>query len=588
MPSLKSASMFSGRLLPALRINQSGESMSTRSFTQHKRSLIAAAALALIASSAMAEIKESYLEFDGGPQFLGADDGLARAQQALNASTGLLGGWRGQANAVSAVNLGFKGVSQYDLRAILGFSFLPPDTMGAIGATQFMETTNGVYAIYNKADGALQSKVDARVFWAAAGMADGSGLNGDARVMYDKPSQKWIALQFGKSVADIQIAVSTTSNALGAWRSTKFTGFAGGIADYPTLAIDSKAVYIGTNNFNAANNFAGTTLNVIARSDLLGAAAPTTASLKQFVTPLAGGEDRGFAIQGVNSTGPNAGRIIAASLFSNDSIRYNVTNPGTAGATTGPVTLLGLTNYANNGGGRQPDGTRNIDTLDQRIGASAWEQNGKIYAVYTATQVGGTHTEVRWVVTNAATNAVIQEGAIGDPNYDFYEGSLTVNSSGQVVIGYNRSGFSAVDGKVSFFARSYNSDAAGKLVQTNELLLHVSPVGNYHNGSAEGQPAAGRQRWGDYSAVTLDPTNDQSFWAIGEYAELWNNAAGCGAAVPAIPGCTLSGGSSWGTWISEIRLDPVGAVPEPETYALMFGGLLAMAAVVRRKKAALV
>ena len=374
---------------------------------------------------------------------------------------------------------------------------------------------------------------------------------------------------------------------MGPWRSTKFTGFAGGTADYPTLAIDSKAIYIGTNNFNA--NFAGTTLNVIARSDLLGAAAPTTASLKQFNTAFPGGGDRGFAIQGVNSTGAAAGRVVAAALFANDSIRYDVINPGTAGATIGPVTSLGLTNYKDsNGPARQPDGTRNIDSFDQRIGANAWEQNGKIYFVYTATAVGGDRTEVRWVVTNAATNAVIQEGAIGDASHDFYQGSLTVNSSGQVVIGYNRSGFSAADGNVSFMARSFNSDAAGKLVQTNELLLHVSPVSDYHNGSAQGAVASGRQRWGDYSAVTLDPNDDQSFWAVGQYAELWNNAAGCGAVPGGVPGCTLSGGSSWGTWISEIKVDAVGAVPEPETYALMFGGLLAMAAVVRRKKAALV
>jgi hypothetical protein len=82
--------------------------------------------------------------------------------------------------------------------------------------------------------------------------------------------------------------------------------------------------------------------------------------------------------------------------------------------------------------------------------------------------------------------------------------------------------------------------------------------------------------------VTLDPTNDQSFWAIGEYAEVWNNAAGCGAAVPAIAGCTLGGGSSWGTWISEIN---VAAVPEPETYALMLMGLAAVGLMKRRKAA---
>jgi PEP-CTERM motif len=538
-------------------------------------SLVAGAALLLIATSGYAQIKAEYAVFDGGPQWLGDDDGLP----GMKGSTGPVGGSAPGATmtpslgATAWVGISIKGVSQFDLRNILGGSFIPPDTMGAVGTTQFMEMTNGVYAIYNKSNGALQSMLDARTFWTNAGAT--GGLNGDARILFDKPSGRWIALQFGASVADIQIAVSSTSNALGAWQSTKFTGFAGGTADYPTLAVDAKAVYIGTNNFNASNNFAGTTLNVIARSDLLGPGAPTTASLKQFVTPYTGGAsdvDRGFAIQGVNSSGRNTGMVMAASLFQNDSIRYTISNPGTAGATRSAVTFLGLDDYGSTSNARQPDGTRNIDPLDQRIGSSVWEQNGKVYAVYTATPVGGDHTEVRYVVTDAKTNAVIQQGSIGDPSYDFYEGSLTVNSSGQVVIGYNRSGYGA-DGRVSFFARTYDSDGSGKLVQTNELLLHVSDVGNYHNGSVEGAAAVGRQRWGDYSAVTLDPTDDQSFWAIGEYAAEWNNAAG------GHPGG--SGGSSWGTWISQVTL----AVPEPETYALMFGGLLALAAYTRRRSA---
>ena len=489
--------------------------MSTRFMKQGRRSLLAAAALAVIASSAMAQVaKDAYTDFEGGPLWLpGATDGLSGPQIVPQVS---VSSSKGVPQNLSAASVGnsFKGVSQFDLRGILGGSFIPPDTMGAVGATQFMETTNGVYAVYSKTNGALQSKVDARAFWAAAGMTDGSGLNGDARVLFDKPSQRWMALQFGASLADIQIAVSNSSDALGGWKSTKFTGFAGGafggIADFPTLAIDTKGVYIGTNNFNCNNSlcnafsFAGTSLNVIARSDLLGSGAPTTASLKQFNTSLASGVDRGFAIQGVNSTGPNAGRIIAAALNANDSIRYNVSNPGTSGATLGPVTNLGLTNYANaNGGGRQPDGTRNIDPSDQRIGSSAWEQNGKIYAVYTATAVGGDHTEVRYVVTNAATNAVIQQGSIGDATHDYFEGSLTVNGSGQVVIGYNRSGSQTTDlngdgkadGNVSFMARTFNSDLAGNLVQTGELLLHVSDVSDYHNGSVQGAAAVGRQRW---------------------------------------------------------------------------------------------
>ena len=381
----------------------------------------------------------------------------------------------------------------------------------------------------------------------------------------------------GANFTDIQIAVSATSSATGAWSSTKFTGFAGGTADFPTLAIDSKGVYIGTNNFTAANAFAGTTLNVIPRNDLLGAGAPTAANVKQFVTPNS--VDRGFSIQGVNSTSAVGGRVMAESLFQNDSLRYNVNNPGTAGATLGAVTALGLTNSGPSHMAAQPDGTRNIDTFDGHIGASVWEMNGKIYAVYNATPVGGGNTQVRFVVTNATTNAVIQEGTISDPNFDFYQGSLTVNSKGQVVIGYNRSGFSKVDGKISFMARTYDTNGSGLLVQTNELLLHVSDVGNYHNGSGEGFAALGVQRWGDYSAVTLDPNDDDTFWAIGEYAAEWDNAAG------GHPGG--SGRSSWGTWISAINLAatiPLPApIPEPETYGLMLASLAAMGFVMRRK-----
>ncbi len=563
---------------------------STRNTSQRKFSVLAAAAILAFSSSAMADVKESYLEYDGGPQWLGADDGLG------NLSAGLTSNRAGSGNTSlpSSVGLSFKGVSQFDLRNLLGGSFLPPDTMGAVGATQFMETTNGVYAIYSKSTGALQSMVKADTFWTAAGAT--GGLNGDARVLFDAPSQKWVALQFGAALTDIQIAVSTTSSATGPWQSTKFTGFAGGafggIADFPTLAIDAAGVYIGTNNFTCTNagcttsSFSGTTLNVISRADLFGA-APTAANVKQFATPFTGVSppdvDRGFAVQGVNSTGATSGRVVAASLYTDNALRYNVVNPGTAGATLTANSTLTLTAYqASNVKGSQPDGTLNIDTGDQRIAGNAWEQNGKIYFVYTAQSVGSNHTEVRYVVSNATTNAIIQQGAINDPNYDFYQGSIAVNASGQVVIGYNRSGTSAVDGQVTLFARTYNSDAAGNLVQTDQLLLHVSPINDYHNGSVQGAAAVGRQRWGDYSAVTLDPNNQQSFWVIGQYAEVWNNVAGCTPGNP--PGCTQTNGSTWGTWIADINV--AAAVPEPQTYGMMMLGLLAVGGMARRKAAA--
>ena len=83
-------------------------------------------------------------------------------------------------------------------------------------------------------------------------------------------------LSFAAGVANIQIAVSDTDNAASTWKSSVFTGFAGGTADYPTLALDDNAVDIGTNNFNSSGSCRGTTLNVIPLSSLVNGGAPTT------------------------------------------------------------------------------------------------------------------------------------------------------------------------------------------------------------------------------------------------------------------------------------------------------------------------
>lgn len=559
-----------------------------------KTSLFAAAALALLASSAAARTNDpGYLQYDGGAQLLGPDDHPATTSSTSPFSGGAGSFASGGSKyfsgnpAAASVGLSFEGISQYTTRNLNGgFSFIPPDTMGAVGATQFLETTNGGIAIFDKATGAPQQVISDGAFWAAAGQPTGTypnGLplaNGDARVLFDSRSQKWIAESFGANLDTIQIAVSTTSNALGPWKSTSFTGFSGGIADYPTLAIDGKAVYIGTNDFTAGGNYAGETLNVINRKGLFGA-TPTTASLKQFYTPLSAiisGADPGFAIQGVNQIGNNdAGRILSTSIQGPDLIRYDVNNPGKSYATLSQVSYLGTTPYDANSPGRQPSALnpRVIDTLDDRVSSAVWERDGLIYAVHTVTPTGTDHTAIVWTVSVAATNKLVQEGTIGGngDGFDYYQGSIAVNGSGQVVIGYDRSGSDPADGNITFFAQTFNPLKDGSLVNTGTYLLHVSPTDDYHNGSLDGQVATGRQRWGDYAQVTVDPNNSESFWAIGEFAREPNDAQN------GHPGGT--GGTRWGTWIADLNLT---AVPEPGAWALMLVGFGLVGASARRAR----
>ncbi|MCV2370551.1 PEP-CTERM sorting domain-containing protein [Roseateles oligotrophus] len=558
-----------------------------QSTSKYRLASLAVAVLTLVASQAQAQVAKPYFEFKKPKAVLSSLDvsvgDITPASQVFNAS--------------GAYVMGFEGISQYDLTA-LGKNAIPPDTIGAVGANQYMTTTNGVYGVYDKFTGVRTSRVTDTAFWAAAGQV---GASGDSRVMYNSTANRWIAMSFGANVKDLQIAVSDTSDALGSWKSTKFEGYAGmgfgGTADYPTLALDRNAVYIGTNNFapataGGANSFRGTTLNVIPLNSLF-SAAPSTENMTRFFTPYDGAPgainaDRGFAIQGVNSNkAGSSGKVLATSLFNADTMTYKVNgllpNSATAASLSASVGI-GEKGFESPSDAHQPSvaiaANRNIVAAgDERTSSSIYEANGRIYMVKTVDPtVNGVADEsrIRYTVLDANTNAILDQGDIGQAGYDYYQGSIAVNDAGQVVIGYNRSGLDALTGKISFMGQSFSTGVDGHLIsKSGELLLKESLTDDYHNGSVFGQASVGRQRWGDYSSVSVDPTDSSKFYLIGEFAREYNNDAG------GHPGG--SGGSRWGTWVAVIDAN-VAAVPEPSTWLMLVCGMSAVGFVANRRR----
>ncbi len=499
----------------------------------------------------------------------------------------ILDGGSGALSSSPSLGVGFEGQSAYDSVRINGFRYNPPDTNGAIGTTQYFELINGVYGVYDKTGVKLGEGSDDDFWTMKAGR---SGSFGDARVLFDRNTSRWVAIGLNDDVSKINVAVSDTADALGGWKGSTFQGFTpGGTADYPTLATDGKAFYIGTNNFNPDNTYGGTTLNVISRSAIFGATGPNLSGLQSFVTPylpvVADDLTRGFAIQGVNGAKGN-GKAIAANAYSNDIVIYDIFKPGSGAATLGASTFasdVGGQSYESPGAARQPSGfdgnpSRVVDALDDRISSAAIEVRGKIYAVHTVTPDGSDHDAVRIVVFDAVTKALLSETDISDPNFDFYQGSLSVNAAGQIVVGYNRSGFSALDGRIRLYARVYLDNGSGLLTQKgNDLFLKESDTDRFVTGVLYGSdPSAARQRWGDYSTVTIDPTDIHSFWVIGQFAREFNRPQ------DGHPGG--AGQSRWGTWIASIN---VGSVPEPQSWAMLIAGFGLTGATLRRRRAAI-
>jgi hypothetical protein len=129
--------------------------------------------------------------------------------------------------------------------------------------------------------------------------------------------------------------------------------------------------------------------------------------------------------------------------------------------------------------------------------------------------MGGTRNAVRWYeVRNVSmTPAVYQQGTFApfDPANPLWRwmGSAAIDHSGNIAIGYSSSGpnqFPSLHYAGRLVGDPLNQLAQGEALMFaglgNEIQTGVFPL---------------RNRWGDYSALTVDPSDDCTFWYTNEY-----------------------------------------------------------------------
>ena len=134
----------------------------------------------------------------------------------------------------------------------------PPDTNGAVGATQYVQMVNEGIQVFNKVTGAsVFGPVAINSIWAGFGGVCESGNSGDPIVMYDRISNRWVISQFRPGTGftvptDECIAVSTTSDATGTWNRYGFHISTGNFMDYPHMGVWPDAYYFAFNVFNSS------------------------------------------------------------------------------------------------------------------------------------------------------------------------------------------------------------------------------------------------------------------------------------------------------------------------------------------------
>ncbi len=446
------------------------------------------------------------------------------------------------ANAGGTIGLNFTGVTLNNTIS-LGTGAAPPDTMGAVGPNHIVEFVNGAVAVYNKSNGALVgTMVSDNSFWTSAGVTGTTGLS-DPRIVYDPLSAHWFACQITTNQTtnnNILVARSNTSDPTAGWKGVSVTLTNGKFADYPTLGVDANGLAIGTNDFTSSSgSFSSVALYSLPKADLT-AATPITTNLTRLHNLSA--STYGFTLQPVVDFSNVTKTGMPVLAVDNDV--YSVLNRSTlTGTTAAGASLSGGTNITVSitsapVQARQPDGTGQIDTVDDRFTGNVVQVGNLIYATHAIAVAG--HDAVRYTILNALTNAVVTEGTLANVNYDYFQPSIAANALGDVVIGFNRSGTGVGDYLSSVAAVGSWDPGFTTLTFDSPQLLKASPT-NYHLfGGAN-------ERWGDYSATMVDPNDPKSFWTFQEYAV---------------------SGTRWGTQISQIT------VPEPTSLGLLaLGGL---------------
>jgi hypothetical protein len=420
------------------------------------------------------------------------------------------------AQASSLAPLAVTAGLNFDGVAASGFQ--PPDTNGVVGATQYVQWVNTRFAVYSKSTGVkLLGPSAGSFFWQGFGGPCQTQNQGDIVAQYDKAAARWVmthrASQTNGPYLEC-VAVSVTSDATGSYFRYAFANpFNNFFTDYPKLAVWSDGYYFSAdlqdqNNhfkpqgsmvcaFNRSNMLRGnaateqcflvpnTTVHSLLPSDLDGPTAPPAGSPDYFVNLDAPNNALDFWQFHVDWTNPNQSTFTGPSIL--------------------PVAHF---TEACNGGVCVPqlNTSNRVDGLGDRVMYRfAYRNFGTFESLLVTHSVNsGTVVGVRWYeIRHPQAPTLHQQGTIAPDSKFRWMPSIAQDKLGDIAVGYSVSN-TAMYPAIRFTGR----------VPTDPLGTMEAEHNIQSGGGAE---LAGNNRWGDYTAMTVDPINDCTFWYTNEY-----------------------------------------------------------------------
>jgi hypothetical protein len=406
--------------------------------------------------------------------------------------------------------------------------FLPPDVAGAVGPDHYILMVNVAFAIYDKQGNLLVGPSPINALWSGFGGPCSTNNNGDPIVRYDHLSDRWLMSQFalpgGAAGFHQCVAVSRTADPVaGGWFLYDFpmvdaTG-AFVFPDYPKIGVWPDGYYMGTQR-----GFPGGGLDVWSferEKMLVGAAARTVhffvpapslfllpADLDGPAPPTGTPEFYGRQIDGARFGGVNRFEVFA--------FHVDWSNPVTS--TFSMVATLPTAPFSTKICQAsflepcilQPGTAVELEALSVwtmwRLQFRNFGSHETLMTNHTV-NAGGVQAGVRWYELRrpaAGVWSIFQQGTYSpDSSTSRWMGSVAMNKSGEVALGYSASS-SSVFPSIRYAAR-LASDPPGTMGTEVNLM------------SGGGSQLFGIPRWGNYTTMDVDPKDDCTFWYAGEY-----------------------------------------------------------------------
>jgi len=322
------------------------------------------------------------------------------------------------------------------------------------------------------------------------------------------------------------ISASQTSDPTGSWYNYNSNARLNGTqntsnwADFPGLGFDNEAAYITSNQINFGGGGYYAKLRIFSKSQLY---AGQSLTYTDFWDMRDANGDIVFTLKPAHHFGTPTSRYLVNTGFGGGDYLtlWRVDNPIGGSPTltrqgTVSVGSYSLTPNAVQQGSNNLIETGYCDTQD------AMYRGGYIYTTFsTAYNWGsGTVSAVRYAKINVSTNTAALDVVYGNDGLYYYYPAIYADAAGNLVLVFSRSGTTEYAGVR--YAYRYHFDAA----------THPSENLKSGEGPYFVDYGTGRNRWGDYSGIALDPTDDRLIWFYGEWAR--NN-------------------NTWSTWVGSFK-----------------------------------